>query len=130
MKNHQERCRTEGTCDVIFLFQVRRLSLIGYPYTDDGEYGTDDRDVVLGDVQNNRWTPREGAEPLTTEQLLEMETVDGVPCLQETWVTMSVWLTREEGEDFGESTAHNYPDGWKVYGTCANGKLADLLKST
>jgi len=129
--NHQERCRAECTRDVIFLFQVRRYIATGYPYTSDGEYCHDGDGVILGDVdEQRRWTPREGAEHLTTEQLLEMTTLDDVPCLIETWETASVYLTREEAESFGRRTEYNYRDGWRVYGVPANGKLAALLTAT
>lgn len=45
------------------------------------------------------------------------------------WRTEGVWLSREEAEAFAKATEYNFPNGWRVYGTCANGELAQLLKS-
>jgi len=44
------------------------------------------------------------------------------------WLTDSVWLDRESAEAWGESVAHRYPDGWRVYSVCAEGDLALLLR--
>ena len=43
------------------------------------------------------------------------------------WETISVWYDREEAESFAKSTKYRYPDGWRVYCVCAEGKLAELL---
>ncbi len=129
--NHSERCKAECTRDVIFLFQVRRYIATGYPYTDDGEYCHDGDGVILGDVDDRRqWTPREDEQHLTPQQLLEMTTLDDVPCLIETWETACVFLSREEAEAFGTAKDYNYRDGWQVYGIPANGELAALLATT
>ena len=46
------------------------------------------------------------------------------------WHTESVFLTREEGEEFGQAHAYRWPGGWQVYGICAEGELAKLLRTT
>lgn len=46
------------------------------------------------------------------------------------WRTSGVFLTREEGEEFGRSTDYRYAHGWRVYGVPAEGELAQLIKLT
>ncbi len=125
-----ERCKAEGTRDVVFLFQYATSEFIGHPYTEDGEYGHDGEGIILGDTVKGHWTPRQDAEYLTTEEMMEMETVDGHPCVIKNWKTEFVTLTREEGEKHGKERSYNYPDGWQVYGIPSNGRLADLIKTT
>lgn len=48
----------------------------------------------------------------------------------ERWETEGVWLTREEAEAYGKRRSYNYPDGWQVYGICAEGSLAKLLEKS
>lgn len=45
-----------------------------------------------------------------------------------TWYPRGIWLTRAEAEAYGKSREYNYPQGWRVYGLCAEGSLAKLLK--
>lgn len=45
------------------------------------------------------------------------------------WRTESVWLSREQGEAYGEAHAYNYRYGWRVYCLCAEGELAVLLRN-
>lgn len=111
----------ECTRDPIFLLQVRRWTItgepIGYEYVDEIGYlpeGTERNEDGEYEV-----------EPLTMKQLEEMG------CASAHWETDSfaVWLSREEAEAFAKSHEYNYPDGWQVYCTCANGQLAELLKA-
>lgn len=44
------------------------------------------------------------------------------------WDTESVWFTREEAEAFAKAHAYRWPNGWRVYCTCAEGELASLLR--
>lgn len=115
------RCRNECTRNVIFLFQRRVYNRTGYP------------DDYLQDDDSNVYDPEdtEMEHPLTGKQLNELCFGDfDTPCAIEEWHTENVFLSREEGEQWGKSHAYNYPDGWRVYGVCAIGELADLIKNT
>lgn len=127
----RERCAKEATANVIFLLQVPDYIMIGYPYSDDGEYCHDGEGVILGDVnEQGLWVAREDAEYLTDKELMEMTTCDDVPCLLKRWRTSNVFLSREEAEEWAQANAHNLRDGYQVYGVCAVGALAELLKET
>lgn len=43
------------------------------------------------------------------------------------WHIESVWLTREEAEDYGRANAHNLRPLWRVYCVPAGGELARTL---
>lgn len=45
------------------------------------------------------------------------------------WFVDSVWLSREEAEDFAKRHEYRWAV-WEVYGTCANGELVELIKGT
>ena len=109
-KTHRDRCREEGTRDVIFLFQVRQVIPTDVP-----------SGCVIGDEGILESANLQGPY-LTGDQLLDRE------CAIETWRTASVWLTREEAEAFGERNRHNYGEkdkGWMVYGVPAEGCSPD-----
>ena len=116
-KTFSQRCREEMTRDVVFLFQRRRVNIVAVPegYEHDGE------GVI-----------REGGigEYLSTDELLNMESEDGGGCVLIHWDTESVWLSREESEQYGRDHAYNYPDGWRVYGVPSEGELAVLVQKT
>ncbi len=125
--------RSSKACqqDAIFLLQARHWILTGYPVCWDGEYSWDPdyEGVVLGDTDSTGlWRPREDQEPLTNDELKEMEAGDGIPCVIETWETVNVFLTREEADAFGELHSYRYPDGWRSYAISAKGQLVDAIR--
>jgi hypothetical protein len=131
MKTFDERCREEGTRDVVFLLQVPDWVYTGFPYSSDGEYFHDGEGVILGDVdEKNCLHPREDAEYLTDEQMEDMDNIDGVPCAIQKWRTVGVYLTREEAEDFAKRHEYrgDFRKGWNVYGICASEELAKAIR--
>jgi hypothetical protein len=56
------------------------------------------------------------------------EADNGWPLAYGEWRTESVWLDRLEAEAWGKVKAHRWTDGWRVYGVCAEGDLAELLR--
>lgn len=131
MLGYAERCRLESTRDVVFLFQTPRWIGTGLPLAEDGEYCHDGDGIRLGDIDERRhWTPREGSEYLTNEQLEDMDNSDGIPCSIKVWDTQSVFLTREEAESHGSNYKHRYREGWRVYGVPCNGSMAALIRGT
>lgn len=101
------------------------------PFSEDGEYGHDGDGIILGDTnERGYWEAREDAEYLTYERLSQMEPEGGGVCAVEWWETERVFLSREEATAYGESQAHNYRHGWRVYGVPSEGELAELIKTT
>jgi hypothetical protein len=129
-KNFRQRCQSEATRDVIFLFRIRELQWNGH--LPPGCWVDDDNQVRLeGD-------DRDSDEPGLT--LVAMRENYGSEYVSESWRVITVFLSREEGEAWGETQRHNYgvkythdcQDGkvWQVYGVPAEGELAELLKGT
>ena len=112
-----ERCHIEMTRDVVFLLQRRRWIGCGPP-----------AGSVI--VDGNVYKDLESEEFYTFEELAEMQTVDGMNCVREYWETDGVFLSREEGDAYGEQFKYRYSEGWRVYGVPAEGKLIELLKGT
>ncbi len=77
------------------------------------------RDVIFL-LRSRRWV-YEDYDPVTEE---------GTGERREEWNVESVFLSREEGETFAKATAHRYPEGWQVYGVCAEGQLAKIVQQT
>jgi len=46
------------------------------------------------------------------------------------WLVERVFLSREEAEAWGKAHEYRWPGGWRVYGTCAEGELVELLRGT
>lgn len=114
----------ECTRDPIFLFQRRRWIVTGCP---EG-WSFDDE----GDCIPEGWKPTDEKD---TPPVLSMQEMAqhrygewDAPCAIETWETESVWLSREEAEDYGKARHYNYTSGWRVYCVCAEGRLGDLLR--
>lgn len=103
-----DRLARECTRDPIFLFQERRPVWAG------------DSSPLEYDHDEECFVDEDGAE-LTTDQAIKRGAGVWV------WNTITVFLTRAEGEDFGKATAHRYPDGWRVYCVAAEGALIDVL---
>ncbi len=60
---------------------------------------------------------------------LEVENEHGWPLIYKEWSTESVFLTRAEGEDWGNSRSYRFPDGWRVYCVPSEGELAEALNA-
>lgn len=111
---HDKRCFDEATKDVIFILQWRRI----IP-TDISNYEYDsDLDCVV-----DQW-----GTSYTNDELLE---VNGAVAI---WVPESVWLDRDEAEEYGKAHAYNWGKGrkgidWMVYGIHTEGGLSKLLRS-
>lgn len=151
---HRKRCEQECTRDVIFLFQVRRWQrtgdIDGLESGDCGEFFTvinwPKREPMYGPTPPWKKWPEEcdevpewvrkhvdgdGIVSLTQKFYLEAATHEadnGWPLAYAEWRTESVWLDREEAEAFGKSKSYRWPDGWRVYGVCAEGDLAKMLR--
>jgi hypothetical protein len=98
------------TCDPIFLFQRRRVVWGNHDYEHDDEghvweYPDDESDAV----------------EITDKRAID----EGIA--YEVWISESVFLTREEGEEWGRNHDYNYPSGWRVYCVPAKGDLVDVL---
>lgn len=112
---HRNRCKQEATRDVIFLFQHRQIKWTGL--VPEG-YNFDGENVVH----------KATGLPTSVDQLLKEHGRDYV---SESWRVVGVWLDRKEAEAWGDSQSHNYGKKnkeWRVYGTCAEGDLAALLR--
>jgi hypothetical protein len=128
-EKHLQRCQREATRDVIFLFQVRVLKWTGL-VPDDCEFEMEDCHVW------RKGADRDKDSPVSLAELHEIDSDYAV----ESWRTIGVWLDREEAESWGESQHYNYGEKydqvkvqdrcWQVYGTCAEGQLAELLRNT
>jgi hypothetical protein len=105
------RCSAEATRDVVFLFQRKWRFYYKLP---DG-------------VENRG----DGFVDEKTGEALSDKAVLALACEGEHFMviyeTELVFGSREEGEAYGQSRAYNYPEGWRVYGVPAEGKLTKLL---
>jgi hypothetical protein len=113
-KTREQITQEEITKNPIFLLQRRRM----YPFHD---APIDiDRDIEgYVDPLNQKH--------LSDDDLLEL----GYGFVA--WEVVTVLLTREEAEDFGEKTKHHYGKGrkgvdWMVYCMPCEGELAEMLK--
>jgi hypothetical protein len=109
---HLDRCQREATRDVVFLFQRRMLRWTGR--VPDGYYIAGEHLVESGSLE--------------ISTLRDLHNAHGSEYVHETWHVEGVWLDREEAEAFGKLRSYNYPDGWRVYGVCAEGELAAVLR--
>lgn len=108
------RGHDECTRDPIFLFQKRIVNIVQIP--DGYEY---DGSMF--------WKTRPNLEGPDILELWNLEEMEGMTT--EEWYTELVFLTRTEGEAYGHAKHYNYPNGWRVYCVCAEGKLAEILKA-
>lgn len=125
----EKRCEAECTRDPIFLLQSRRLQVQGIPHREDADnFNYDDG---LWRVKSTDGVELAEPESINAEDWLNdtfPSDIGDVPCVFEQWITESVWLDREEAENFGRAKSHRWPDGWRVYCVCAEGDLAKLLR--
>jgi hypothetical protein len=120
----------EGQKNPIFLLQKRNYQLtccpawLGY----DGEIFWIEIQHI-DDIDTSQWDfydKGEVNEKLLFEYLASCKTNDCTTAV-ESWITESVWLTRNEAEYFGKANAYNYQFGWRVYCLSACGELAEIL---
>ncbi len=117
----------EATAAPIFLFQRRQWIYtgvpLGYEYIfDHGVVQLDDDDKPVRDEHGEY-------KVMTDEELSEMIHGDfDLPCAIETWETERVFLTRQEGEEYGKAHYYNYRKGWRVYAVNCMGELAQALR--
>lgn len=130
------RCRTEMTRDVVFILQALMLQWLEVPdgYNGDAEdemtyvipYWLDARDPDDPEVLEHRLNIKD----VYDRQMRFCTSLGDLPCVLAEWRVEGVWLSREEAEAYAQSRRYNYPHGYRVYGVCANGLLAELLKGT
>ena len=144
-KNFAERCKSECTGNVIFLLQSRFLKFVDMPYgwefdddcscllmtEEDADYSTEEQEKQFKQWQFERkdtpYSSYNVKQPeISLEELYKLNDEHFV----ENWDTQSVWLEREEAEEFAKRTEYRYPQGWRVYGVNACGNLATLIKET
>lgn len=119
------------TRDPIFLFQVGTYRWNALP---DG-VSSDGESIWIEEVED---CPQWLAEYLDNEGDLDGDALargiikegytnnDDVPYCYLEWRTEGVFLTRDEGESYGQSRAYRW-DEWRVYCVCAEGELARIL---
>lgn len=115
MKTRSEIAHEEMTRDPIFLLQVRMV-IPNQDCQEDYNY-----------TEESYWNPDTG-ELFDDDDLLKNGWAAQV------WRTISVFLTREEGESFAEQRSYRYGKGrknidWMVYCIPCEGDLAKLLKN-
>jgi hypothetical protein len=114
----QDRAKQECTDSPVFLFQVNRIIVRGYPdgYESDGEsvWWNSDDEGFYGDE-------------LSDKDLTKILDLDGIPYAFDNWETEKVYLTREDGEKFGRSREYRWPNGWRVYAVTADEKLKEII---
>lgn len=104
-----ERLSRDITRDPIFLLQERR------PVWHEGRiYGVDYDPEREGFVNDD-------GDDLTIEEAVEAGAGVWV------WRTITVFLTREEGEAWAGARAYRYPHGHRVYCVPAEGAMCDVL---
>lgn len=102
-----DRLYNEATQDPIFLLQERRYIL----YPSCGWYWDSDREVVVTD----------DGEEITDAEAVRREMGVAV------WQTVTVFLTREDGEEYARKRSYRYPNGWRVFCVAASGDLVHVL---
>lgn len=118
--DHRDRCYAECTGKVIFVLRRKIYDIVALP--DGYEYDSDLETIVSEDDPEKQ---------LTNKELSEIASPTGYgECALSRWEIDSVWLSREEAEAYAKRKEYNFPDGWQVYGLCAGGELAELLKGT
>lgn len=117
-KPYRDRCEQECLAKPIFLFQSNRICVWdipeGYEYDDGFAYW-------IGEGE-----PKYGRE-LSNVELSKMENVDGKPYAMDNWNTEKVFLTREDGENYGRAKHYRFPEGWRVYSVPCDNELWKII---
>ena len=124
----------EATANPIFLFQRRelRLSAAPEPWEWDGEDGyqwVDAFDLYEDGPPDGLGEDQEGVRVVSWQELARWIIDQGEPGATEHWETLYVFLTREEGEEYGRARDYAFDAGWRVYCTPALGSLRHVLDS-
>ena len=114
MKTRSDISHEEATRDPIFLLQER----VVIPNQD-----------CVGEYDNEV----EAYRDISTDKILDDDDLINNGWAAVMWRTVTVFLTREEGESFAEQTSYRYGRGrknvdWMVYCVPCEGELAKLLK--
>lgn len=113
----------EATADPVFLFQ-RRVVLWMTEHLPSSWEWSEEHDCYIEEERDDANVGRGGRR-------VWCEITDAVAIARgyafEVWDTVTVFMTREEGEKHGHDHAYNFPDGWRVYTINATGDLCDLL---
>ena len=112
-----ERSQRESTKNVLFLLQRRALVVIDAP--SDYEF----------DEAGERFVSEDGAE-LDFKTCFDkgLERSGGGNAIMSEWVSERIFLDRNEAELWASQRYYNYPNGYRVYGLPAEGKIVELLK--
>jgi hypothetical protein len=118
------------TKDPIYLLQYRDYNLTSCPgwLGYDGDSYWIEPKNILG-VDTSQWKFYSKGEidvKLLFEYLCCYHEDDAIAAV-ETWITLSVYLTRQEAEHWGKQAEYNYPFGWRVYCIPCGGTLARIL---
>lgn len=125
-----------STRPVYFVMRTRIVG-IGYPYSPDPEisYGCEDGRVYPGRVDDSGfWCPLPDSDGISNKELLEMETVDGLPCAMEINEPFyEVFESKEQAERWIKSGSVRRPEDCFVRQAClcessAQVEAADLAK--
>ena len=137
MLSFKERCREECTKNVIFLFQKRQLE-----WDFDNFYGAweVDWDSEESEIFLNEESLKYNLHPIYNEDEEDLkqrktlrECYDDSSFnhfVRESYITESVWLSREEAENWGKDHDYRFPHGWRVYGIPAEGELVKHIENT
>ncbi len=107
-RNH-ETLRRESTRDPIFLLQ-ERVPVWSETMCADADYDHERECFVDGDDRE-----------LTTEQAIEAGAGSWI------WRTLTVFLTRSEGEEWAAARSYRWPHGTRIYCVAAEGEICDVL---
>ena len=100
----------------IWLVEQMRTRTVGYPAGHgDTVYSSDGDGIIAGTVDARmRWEPDSDAEHLTIDQLRDMETAEGGPCVVDSWDPVAAFPTREKADEYREKFAYRY-DGTRTH---------------
>lgn len=124
-RTSSERNFKECTRSVIFLLQRRQAMWLDVAHPPDGwEFDTDTSQLVALKAED-------GAEKVRLTALQAF--MAKMDCAFAYWRTESVWLSREEAEEYAQTRVYDYHTPgvhYQVYGTCAEGRLEKVLAAT
>ena len=137
---YRDLCEREATRAAIFLLQKRQISLRSTAIP--GVKPEDDECLWFCVKDQNilpQWCrkfivncfadgPKIRVDGAFLSDAVGKFDADGQFITREQWHTESVWLDRDEAEQWAESHAYLFAHGWRVYSVCAEGELAKMLK--
>ncbi len=123
MKSFKERCQEECTQDVVFLLRRKKYICYGLP---------DEFDFEDGMIYNYHGANGK-IEEFTLEEVYKENWRYGDfdnQCVNLEFIVESVWLSREEAEEFVQKHIYNYREGYDVYGVPSKGELVSIIKES